>query len=410
MSASIIKRGAGRYAVIVEVGRHPARRCRSCNKRVWVSEHEGNECPSCRGELATATDCRRQRWHGPYSTLKEAKEARAELAESLRTDSYVAPAALTLGKYLQDQWLPAMSLRPSTLDSYRSMIERHILPTLGSVRLQNVDAPRLNALYRELAPGESDRKGLSPKSIRNVHVVLHKALGDAVKWNMIVRNPAAYADPPRGRRTEMSYWTPEQVRSFLVSLGEHRLTPAFLLAASTGMRRGELLGLRWSDVDLGEQKLTIRRSLVTVNYKLHLSEPKTDRGRRTIAIDSGTADALRRHRKGLAEERLAMGDGYLGEDLVFPRADGRPLHPDFFSQAFDRLVKKSGLPRIRLHDLRHSHVAHLIEAGAHVGVISQRLGHASVSFTLDQYGHLMRGLDERAAELVGARLTGPRGS
>lgn len=170
------------------------------------------------------------------------------------------------------------------------------------------------------------------------------------------------------------------------------------------MRRGEILGLKWEDVDLDAARLTVRRSLVTVGYEPRWSEPKTARGRRTISLDPGAVAALRAHRARQAEERLALGSGYRDQGLVFSAVEGGPIHPQSFGQTFERLVVRAGLPKIRFHDVRHSHVAHLIEAGVHVEVISKRIGHASAAFTLDQYGHLMRGLDEHAADAVGAKI------
>jgi integrase len=173
------------------------------------------------------------------------------------------------------------------------------------------------------------------------------------------------------------------------------------------MRRGELLGLRWRDVDLEAGRVSVTRSLVSVRNRLSFSEPKTRRGRRSIAVDSGTVAQLRAHRKRQAEERLALGLGRPGRDaLVFTDPLGEPVKPDSFSQFFDRRVKQLELPRIRLHDVRHTHATLALEAGIHPKVVSERLGHASVAFTLDTYSHAVPALEEQAAEQIAAVLRG----
>ncbi|MPZ68810.1 MAG: tyrosine-type recombinase/integrase [Actinobacteria bacterium] len=352
-----------------------------------------------------------------FKTKKDAQAAMHEVLHRLGSGEYVAPANLTLASYLRNQWLPAIraSVRPSTFESYRMTVEKHIALTIGGTKLQAVTPAKLNALYADLlAKGRSDGKGgLSPKSVRNCHVIIRKALGDAVRWSLIARNPAAFAEPPKltqaGDRTMMT-WTPQQARSFLQALSDDRLYAAWLLALSTGMRRGEILGLRWSDTDLETGKLAIRQTLITVNYEIQFSTPKTSRGRRSIALDKTTANVLRAHRKAQLEERMAIGaTRYIDNDLVFCRLDGSPMHPDLFSQTFDRAVAKSGLPRIRLHDLRHTYATISLEAGVHPKVVSERLGHATVAFTLDRYSHAVPGMQEDAAEKVAALILGSDG-
>lgn len=349
-----------------------------------------------------------------FATRKEAEHAMNEVLHRVGSGDYVAPITLTLGGFLRDEWLPAIkaSVRPSTFDSYRMTVEKHIAPALGGTKLQAVTPAKLNAFYADLlSKGRSDGKGgLSPKSVRNAHVIVRKALSDAVKWNLIPRNPAAFAEPPKlvnsGDR-EMKTWTPQEARSFLELAQNDRLYAAWLLAISTGMRRGEVLGLRWSDVDLEDARLSVRQTLITVNYGIEFSTPKTNKGRRSIALDKGTVSVLRSHKKAQLEERMAIGSTrYADNDLVFCKVDGQPMHPDLFSQQFDRMVARSPLPRIRLHDLRHSYATISLKAGVHPKVVSERLGHATVAFTLDRYSHAVPGMQEDAAERVAALILG----
>jgi integrase len=352
---------------------------------------------------------RKREWHSGYRTKKDAERARIELLSSIDKNTHVSPSKLTVNNFLADEWLPAIraSVRPSTLDSYEQMIRVHVAPTLGATKLQKLTAAQLNGFYADLLEGgRRDGKGLAPKSVRNIHVVLRKALGDAVRWNLLTRNPAEFADPPKlvdsGRR-EMASWTAQELSTFLDATSDHHLFAAWLLAASTGMRRGEVLGLRWQDIDFNNSRLGVRQTVITVNYEVLLSTPKTVKGRRSIALDSRTLATLKEHRKRQLEERMSVGI-YHDKGLVFARPDGGPIHPDFFSQSFDRLVAKTKLPRIRLHDLRHTHATLALQAGVHPKVVSERLGHSSVSFTMDVYSHAIPAMQADAAEAVAAPL------
>ena len=196
----------------------------------------------------------------------------------------------------------------------------------------------------------------------------------------------------------MPTWSADEVRTFLEFVSQKRLGAMWVLLCTTGMRRGEVLGLRWKDVDLANGRLAVRRALVEVNgYELHVSEPKTTRGRRSVRLDTRTIAALTQHRRQQAEERLSKGLGGR-PDLVFTRDDGHPLQPQHVTQAFDSLVRRAGVPAIRLHDLRHTAATLALTAGIHPKIVSERLGHATVQLTLDRYSHVVEGLQERAAE------------
>jgi integrase len=225
--------------------------------------------------------------------------------------------------------------------------------------------------------------------------------------NVEMRNAADAATPPRVTRSEPRTWTPTELRTFLGSVTDDRLYAAWLLLASSGMRRGELLGLRWQDVDLDAARVSVTRSLVSVRNQLTFSEPKTRRGWRSIALDTGTVAELRVHRVRQAQERLALGVGSQARDaLVFTDPLGEPVKPDSFSQFFERRVKQLELPRIRLHDVRHTHATLALEAGVHPKVVSERLGHASTAFTLDTYSHAVPAMEEQAAELIATLVRG----
>jgi integrase len=238
---------------------------------------------------------------------------------------------------------------------------------------------------------------------------IRKALGDATRWGKISRNPAELADPPKlraSKRLEMKTWDATELCSFLNFAQDDDLYPAWHLDANTGLRRGELVGLRWSDLDLDAAQLSVRRALVSVNYEIEFEEPKTARAPRTVALDASTVKVLKEHRKNQLEQRLAAGTDYSVNDLVFFQADGSPIHPQVASDRFARIVERAGLPRISLKGLRHTHATLALKAGVPVKVVSERLGHASTSFTMDTYAHVLPGMQEDAAEMVAGLVAG----
>lgn len=251
-------------------------------------------------------------------------------------------------------------------------------------------------------------RGLAPKTVRHVHTMFHKALNDAVRWGLLARNPADRADPPRPASPEMHVWSPEQLRTFLKFVEPHRLYAAWLLFGTTGMRRGEVLGLRWREVDLKNKRLSIVRALVAVNREVVVSEPKTSKGRRTVALDAVTAAELECHRIRQLEERLRIGEAWQDTGLVFTHEDGSFLSPRLVSSWFAQLARDAGLPRIRLHDVRHSYATAALIAGIPTKVVSERLGHASIAITLDTYSHVLPNMQEDAAEEVARIIFGTR--
>lgn len=359
---------------------------------------------------------RRQKWHGGYRTRKEAEAARAKLVNEVNTGVYAEPNNVTLGEWIVGSWLPTMrtQVKPTTWDGYDRMLRLHVVPTLGQRSLHQLTPVLLNNLYVELLEHGNCRGkaggGLGAKTVRHVHTTLHKALADAVDAGLISANVADRAKPPKARadgHTEMHVWDPRQLATFLTAVNDTRLDAAWHLSAMTGMRRGEVLGLRWDDVDFNACRLAVRQTLVSVNYELKMSTPKSHQAR-TIDLDEGTLEKLREHRTRQESEVVAWGHGYQHSDLVFRREDGSPVHPDSFSQAFEREVRKAGLPRIRLHDVRHTHATIALRAGVPVKVISERLGHEDPAFTMKQYAHVLPGMQAEAAKLV-ADLVGMSG-
>ena len=339
-----------------------------------------------------------------------AERAARDLLTRVESGTYVdtAHGRRSVAEFLVDEWLPAKraTVKATTLASYRLHVNAYIVPRLGALQLSSLRAPQLNAFYPDLLDDgrcSESGGGLTPKTVRNIHGTLHKALDDAVRWGRIARNPAALADPPKGTSPEMRIWTAVQLRAFLGHVHKDRLVAAWHLLATTGMRRGELLGLRWADVDLEEGFLSVRQTRVSVDYEVEIATPKTERATRAVALDPGTVAVLREHRSRQLEERLAWGPAWTDTGLVFTREDGKEIHPQRFSQYFCRLAASSGLPPIRLHDVRHSYATALIKAGQPIKVVSQRIGHASPTITMAIYQHVLPSDDVEAAA-AGARV------
>ena len=380
------------------------------------------------GTRDPVTGKRRQHWHPGYKLKKEAEQAKTRLLQEIDTGRYVEQSKLNIRVFM-DEWLLAIegTVRHSTWQNYKANVELHVIPDIGGIKVQRLTPANLNALYKKLQaegkkepgrkkavkkddqPGNGDekneKKGLSAKTVRNIHVIIHKALDYAVAHNLVQKNVASLATPPKPARfgeNEMKTWEAGELKQFLAAIESNRYYPAYLLAATTGMRRGEVLGLRWEDVDLDRGELSIRQALTSVSYKLQFSQPKTPRSRRCIPLDKWTVAVLKTQKARQAAERLAKGSEYITTGLVFSKEDGSTVHPDQFSHLFNALVKKTQLPRIRLHDVRHTYATLALQHGVHVKVVSERLGHSSVAFTLDVYAHVIPAMKQEAADAVAA--------
>jgi integrase len=321
----------------------------------------------------------------------------------------VQPTTMTVREFLVDQWLPAMrmSIAPTTLEGYRGNIERYIVPRVGDLPLHALTPPVINRLYADVRENGRTR-GTGPlalKTVREVHVTLHRALEDAVRWEYLETNPSDRASAPSAtaarneRRRRIRTWSAAEVNALAAFIEGHELHELWALAASTGLRRSELLGLRWIDVDLDRRLLSVRRVLVKVGGTARFKDaPKSSHGFRTISLPPKVTQLLVELRAWQAEQPRLRA--VAPEDaLVFCRYDGDPWHPDHVSSTLRELVIASGLPRIRpMQDLRHTHATLLIgEGGVNVKVVQERLGHHSHSFTADTYQHVIPGMDEAAA-------------
>ena len=299
---------------------------------------------------------RRQASRGWFRTRREAEAAFAAMHDELRMGTFVSESKTSVKDFLVDEELPAtrVSIRPSTLDNYSSAMKRYVTPRIGSQQLGRVTPAMLNALYADLlATGRSGGlHGLSTKTVKEVHTILHKALHDAVRWGRLGRNPADLADPPAARSPEMQVWSAEQLRKFLKSVEGDRLYAILADVRNDRYVARWGLGLRWRDVDHKHERIAVVQSLLIVEHKRVFSEPTLKKGRRSVALDPTTPTASRSHRAAQAQERLLAGEMWTDSGLVFTTEPGGPIDPQRVTRNFGALSEAAGLPHIRLHDVR----------------------------------------------------------
>ncbi len=350
-----------------------------------------------------------------YRTVRGGKrDAQRELNRVLaevEDNKYFDTGRLTVGQYL-DRWLAdyaSVNVSPKTYERYEEVVEKHLKPALGNPQIGKLRPLDIQTYYSEaLRSGRLNGKGgLSARTVHHHHRILFQALRQAVRWEVITRNPAEAAKPPSPETREINYLQPDELIALLRFTKSTRLHVPVLLAATTGLRRGEVLGLRWKDIDLDKGWLTVTQALEQTRSGLRFKAPKTKRSRRTVTLPQITGAALRDHRIAQMKERLALGLGKPpGEEVVFTRYDGEPVNPRNFSKEFDRIVKRSGVRRITFHGLRHTHLTNLLRANVHPKIASERAGHSSVSITLDIYSHVIPGLQDEVAQTVDTMLAG----
>lgn len=345
-----------------------------------------------------------------FVTVKGTKrDAQAELTRqlaSLDAGTHVEPSKAALATYLR-QWIDGHAISPKTAERYRQLIEQQVIPHLGALPLQGLRVAHVTDWHATLLKaGGKEGRPLSAQTVQHAHRVLSKALADACKRELLARNVASIATPPKVTAEEMTILGPEQVRAVLAAMKTSSIYPHITTLLGTGVRRGELMGLQWADLDLDAGKLTITRSLEKTKAQgLRLKAPKSKHGARTISLPAIAVVALRDHRKAQLEIRIALGAGRLPDDaFVFGTPEGRARDPDWLSLSWRRVVAARKLPRVSLHALRHSHASALIASGADPVTVSRRLGHGSPAITMSVYAHLFGRNDEAAAKAMDAAM------
>ena len=351
----------------------------------------------------------RRRWH--RCDDRRDAEAVAENLTERRARQRHTGSSLTFAEYLLGQWLPAKeaTLAPTTHARYVTSVEHYLLPHLGDTPLRRLRTEHLETLYRRLLLVGGRRGGpLAAKTITNLHQIVRSSLNDAVERGLLPSNPAIAAhvpDPrkrPSGRRRARS-WTSTELGTFLHSTAANPYSMLFRLAAATGMRRGEVLGLRWDDVHFDTGRIEVTQALTSIGYRLEFSRLKTRTSRRNITVDAHTMTLLAQWRQDQTAA-LAAADVTNTHGLVFVRPNGQPLHPHSVSQAFERAQRHVDVSPIRFHDLRHTHATLLLRDRVPIKVVSERLGHSNPAFTMTTYQHVIPGMQEDAAATFGQLL------
>ncbi|WP_110814671.1 tyrosine-type recombinase/integrase [Mycolicibacterium obuense] len=423
--------------------------------RTWTYRFRAPERDASTGEYPTISK-------GGFPTEKEAWKACRDAMRDADQGRVVRPSTRTVAQFFAE-WFVAVeaSMDATTWQNWKDYARSYVVPHIGAERLQQLDEPQLLKLYAKLltegrikqdrnfemyrywlshvVDGESPaprevanscgttihaaraavrrykagivptrvNPGLAPKTVRNIHAMIHRALVDAVAWKYKAHNPAANVRPPKRSRARRNVWNPEHIQKFLRAVSHDRFAALFLLELTTGIRRGQICGLRWHDVDLDAREITVHDNRVVVGgHARDKAGGKTRNADQTIAIDQTTAAALEKWRESQNEERAFFGSDYHPGNYVFTFQDGRPPHPDSIRQRFDRLAAAAGLERITFHDLRHSYATAALKAGVSPKIVSERIGHADVGFFLQTYAHVLKNDDREAAEQAAAFLIG----
>ena len=330
-------------------------------------------------------------------TEKEANAALRKALNELEKGTLVTGKQQPLKAYL-DQWLEQghrYTVKVSTYYAYRTWLDRHIIPALGHVQLQRLTPEHIQAFYSSKL-----NEGLSEKTVRSFHMVLHMALDDAVKRGLIAKNVSDLVDRPKPRLYEITVLTPEQAKQLIKAASEYKLEAIITLALATGMRRGELLALRWQDIDFNTKSLHIRRTRNRIGkHGVVESEPKTAKSKRKITLPAFVVDVLLRQREHIKELRTKEDAAKWKEtDAVFTNKYGDYMEAASLLFYFKELLKRAGLPHMRFHDLRHSAATILLVLGVHPKVVQELLGHTNISITLNTYSHVLPSMQQEAMD------------
>ena len=366
-----------------------------------ITRHKKSGLYMARYTVQTPTGPKRKTLYG--KTRREVGE-RLTKAKADRDGGLVFDADnIKLGEYL-GRWLTDSvrdTVRPTTFERYEQMVRLHIRPVLGQLKLKNLTPTHVRGLYREKLDA-----GLAPRTVQYIHVTLHKALEQAIADGLIPRNATEAVKPPQVRREEMRPLTAEQVRILFDAAKGDRLEALYVLAVTTGLRQGELLGLKWDDVDLEAGTLRVRRTLTTAKGGPQLTAPKTKGSRRTVKLTHNAVQALRSHLERQLGEIDRVGSLWRENGLIFASESGDPLdRRNVTTHRFKLLLRQAGLPQIRFHDLRHTCATLLLTKNVNPKIVSEMLGHAIIAITLDTYSHVLPNMQDSAAKAMDAALS-----
>jgi integrase len=381
----------------------PQAKAKACPKLLSDPKH-GSYGYAISGGVDPVTGKRRQPRKMGFRTKAEAQKERAAALTEVTSGRWKGHQTVTVAEYL-NSWLDRVSskLRPSTVNMYRRYVRDDIVPALGRVRLAELRRAQVDKFIRDL-----EKAGRGATTIRRIHATLSSALSTAETLDLVDYNAASKVALPSARKIKIAVWEPSVANVFLQKAAEYRLGPLFELAVHSGLRRGEICGLRWSDVDLDRRELAVRVQLTQLSSGTLEGPIKTDEGQdRVVSLGDEAVEALMVWKLRQDMERDALGRAYVESGRVFTYETGQQLLPQYVTRTFLSIAEAAGVPRIRFHDLRHLHASLLIAAGVPLAVISKRLGHTTISVTSDLYGHLLRDANRQAAEAVSALLANP---
>lgn len=371
------------------------------------------------GERDPKTGKKKRKWHSFVGTKREAQKECSRLITALSESTYVEPTKQTVAEFL-DEWLTFIkpSVSPKTHERYTEICRKGLAPLIGNVILAKLKTDKIDAAFTTALttprPDTRKRKDntprpplppLSPRTVHHYRRVLIKALGQAVTWDRLAKNPAAATTPPKVERNKMLAYDVPQTAALIEAMRPTRMFMPMFLAVTCGLRRGEILALRWRHVELGDnlRQISIEESAEQTKEGVRYKETKSGRAR-TVALSKSVVAELKAHRARQAEEQLRLGIRPDQDSFVITQVDGQPLQPRSLTHEWVRVLGKTALPRIRFHDLRHTHASQMLSAGVHPKIASERLGHSSIGITLDLYSHVMPGMQADAAEQVDAAL------
>ncbi len=360
MRGHIRKRGS-KYSIVVDIGKNPA------------------------------TGKRQQKWFSGYRTKKEAQADLARIINELEQNTFILPSTDTLSEYLQ-YWIEQRkpNLSPTTIYGYKSMMKNHIIPSLGQVELNQLKPLHIQEYYN------NKLKILSPTTVLHHHRMLRKALEDAKEWQLIKINPADHVEAPKPKRYKATVLNIDEIKELLKALEGNRLEVSITLILFLGLRRGELLALEWSDLDLENKTITIKKNLVRggdSGNELIIKEPKTEESIRTIYLSDNILNLLKKQKIVQKKNKMKYGPKYKDSDFIFTTEMGNLINPASFSREFGDFIKSNNLKKIRLHDLRHTNATLMLKSKIPAKVASERLGHSNISTTLDLYSHVLKDME-----------------
>ncbi|MCR8980945.1 site-specific integrase [Brevibacillus laterosporus] len=348
-----------------------------------------------------STGKRKQKWFSGFTKKKDAEQALTQKLHELQTGLTIDASDMTVSQYME-YWLEnyaKASTRPTTHNVYEKRIKRYIIPRIGRIKLKDLKVIHLQKMYTDLLKnGAMYREGgISPITIRHIHGLIHKALQNAERWQMITRNVARLVELPRVEKKETIVLTREQVQALVESVKGKELCIPVLLAVTTGMRYAEVFGLAWKDIDFEKKTIHVKQQLVRTKGAYHLTPPKTKSSERIISLSESLIGPLKQHKAEQAQSKLLFGPSFNVDGLVCCRPeDGLPYSATPVRRKFRRVLEEAGVPDIRIHDLRHTVATLLLETGVHPKIVSELLGHANIGITLDRYSHVSMTMQQEA--------------